>query len=327
MLEVSLTNSRDGSLPSSKISRFWGLEVSRTLLLALAFTLVAVVADQFAAPILETPSPLWATAACLLLVWRRGNPPLLLAETPVGRGLSLARLAAFIAAHLIVILAARSMTGALEPVVGTATFWGVLVAACKLSVLAPTLLLLPLPLWSQFVTAYRPEGKAVLVALLTHVPRRAVEALWPWYGQVLGRFVYALARPFVPGLGYQSDLNPNLAGPDLDITIELPCSGISGLELFGLLFGLVVFLDWNRLRKRRALLVYLLGLFAMLVGNALRITSLVIVGNRGFVNFISQFHVSAGWIFFSAIFLVYLSLTYGWMLDKKSAAAERKPAI
>jgi exosortase/archaeosortase family protein len=291
-------------------------------LLALALTLIATVADEFAAPILYSTTPFWGTGACLLLVWRHGKSPLLSANTP--RAHSLGRLAAFVAAHLLLVFLARAMTTALEPMAGMATVGGALVGAWKMSILAPTLLLLPLPIWKGLVSAYRSEIRAAVVVLLAaSVPGRVMEALWPWYGQVLGRLVYALARPFVPGLGYDNALYPSLTGADLDVTILLGCSGIKGFELFSYLFGIVMLVDWNRLRKDRALIAYFFGVFAVLLGNALRITSFVIVSNRGNVDFIPQFHVYAGWIFFSLTFLVYLSLTYAWMLDKKSATAER----
>jgi exosortase/archaeosortase family protein len=100
------------------------------------------------------------------------------------------------------------------------------------------------------------------------------------------------------GLAYLGDSNPTLSGPDLDVTIVPECSGINGLELFDYLFGVVAVLDWNRLRKGRVLFAYGTGLFAMLLGNAIRITCFV--------------------------FLVYLSMVYGWMLGKRDAAAQQQ---
>jgi exosortase/archaeosortase family protein len=298
------------------------LQAPRSLFLALCLTLIAVAADQLAAPILQSTSPLLATAAFLLLVWRRGKPPFIPDDRPLESALSIGRLAAFIAAHLVLVLLARSLSSAFHPIAGTATIGGTLVAAWKLSVLAPTLLLLSLPHWKELLSAYGPEGKAALVVLFTYLPRHALEALWPWYGQVLGRFVYTLSWFFVPGLGYESDLTPTLTGPHQDITIVFACSGISGFELFGYLFGFVALLDWNRLRKGRALFIYVVGLFTMLLGNAVRIASLVVLGNRGFSDFVSQFHTSAGSVFFSVIFLVYLFLTFNWMLKKKDVPAQ-----
>ena len=66
------------------------------------------------------------------------------------------------------------------------------------------------------------------------------------------------------------------------------------------------------------------GLLAMLLDNAIRITSFVVLGNHGFAESVSRFHISAGWIFFSIVFLVYLSMTYGWLLGKRDAATQQQ---
>jgi len=287
-------------------------------LFTLALSLAAIVADQFAAPILHTTSPLWTTLACLLLVWRRGKTALARGEAPFDFSLSFRRLIVFFAAHLVLILMARAWSSVLQPVAGTVTAGGTLVAAGKMSVLAPTILLLPLGAWKEIAKVYFPESIAGLVVLLTYFPRRVLEGLWPWHGQILGRFVFALAGIFVSGLGYDRNLTPTLTGPELDVTIVLGCSGINGLELFDYLFGVITVLDWNRFRKGRVLIAYFMGLFAMLLGNALRIASFVVVGNHGYAEQISRFHISAGWIFFSLVFVFYLALMYRWMLHKRA---------
>jgi len=53
-------------------------------------------------------------------------------------------------------------------------------------------------------------------------------------------------------------------------------------------------LDWNRVNKGRALKAYFGGLAAILLSNAVRITSFVVLGNQGFAESISRFHISAG---------------------------------
>jgi exosortase/archaeosortase family protein len=303
------------------------LTVPQFSFLTLLITLGAVALDQFAAPALYSSSPLWAAAACMALVWRRGEVEFEPETGPrkfgfsfrrnVGSasyGFSLARIALFAGAHVVLVSAVRLLNGTLGPVVGTVSFAGWITAATKLSVLVPTLLLFPLKRWHILARTYAAEGVAALVVLFTFFPGRILTALWPWYGQVLGRVVFFFARLFVPGLSYVSAFTPTLDGPDLDVTILQACSGISGIELFDCLFAFVALLDWNRLRKGRALLAYFGGIGAMFLGNALRISALVILGNRGFADVIARFHVSAGWIFFSAVFVLYLSLTYRKLL-------------
>jgi exosortase/archaeosortase family protein len=292
------------------------------LLLALVLSLAAIAADQFSAPILYTTSPLWAAIAFILLVWRRKEKPLSPGETPDSFQLSKGRAAAFLTAHFVLMVAAHWLTPALQPLAGKTTLGGFLLAGVKLCVLLPTLFLLPLSQWKKVLKLYASEGVAALVVLITFFPRRALDSIWPWYGQVLGHTVFSLSRLMVPGLGYVKDLTPTLMGPDLDVTIVQGCSGINGFELFDFLFSLVVILDWNILRKNRTLIAYFAGLLAMFLGNALRITAFVVLGNHGLAESITRFHVSAGWIFFSGIFLVYLCLIYGWMLQKRNSVVE-----
>jgi exosortase/archaeosortase family protein len=261
----------------------------------------------------------------MLLVWRRGKISLTSGDAVPEFSLSIARLTGFLAAHGALILFARASSNTLHAASNAMTVEGTLLAASKLCVLAPTIILFPFAAWKKIAAIYFPEAIASLVVLLTFFPSRALQTLWPWYGQLLGRFVHALARIFVPGLAYIADSNPTLGGPELDVTIIPECSGIDGVELFDYLFGLVVLLDWNRLRKGRVLAAYFAGLGAMLLGNAIRIISLVVLGNHGFSESVARFHISAGWIFFSAVFLGYLSMTYGWMLGKRGIAAEPRP--
>ncbi len=318
--------SPDPSPLSNGFFRSGSFAVPRFLLLALALTLVAVAVDQFAAPILHSTSPLWATIASVLLVSRRGKIFLTPGDPALEFSFSIARLIGFLAAHSVLILMARSLSSTLQAASGAMTVEGTLVAASKVCVLAPTIILFRFAAWKKIATIYFPEAIAGLVVLLTFFPSRALEAAWPWYGQLLGRFVHTLARLFVPRLAYIADSNPTVGGPELDVTIIPGCSGIEGVELFDYLFGVVALLDWNRLRKGRVLFGYCAGLCAMLLSNAIRITSFVVLGNHGFSESVSRFHISAGWIFFSVVFLVYLSMTYSWMRGKRATAAQPQPA-
>jgi exosortase/archaeosortase family protein len=316
---VSPANTSEPHFFSREIVKPGSFAAPRFVLLALAITLVAMAADQIAAPILYSSSPLWAAAACLVLVWRRGNLPSAAGFAPFECSLSIGRVTAFLALHAAIVILARTLSAAFQSVSGLMSLGGTLVAAGKLCVLAPTSMLFSLTTWRKIGRIYFPEAIAGLVVLLTFFPSRVLQSVWPWYGQGLGRFVYNLARVFVPRLAYLVDLNPTLSGPELDVTIVPECSGINGWELFDYLFGVVAILDWNRLRKGRAFLAYFAGLLAMLLSNAIRITSFVALGNRGFAEGVSRFHISAGWIYFSAVFLVYLSMTYGWMVNKQGA--------
>jgi exosortase/archaeosortase family protein len=91
---------------------------------------------------------------------------------------------------------------------------------------------------------------------------------------------------------------------------------MESFELLSYLFAFVVLLDWNRLRRGRAFLVYLGCLSSILVCNALRIAIVVVLFNRGYSAIASSFHLTASSFFFFAIFLVYMSLTHRWMTNQ-----------
>jgi exosortase/archaeosortase family protein len=336
---VSLRLTFDGNLRSETFVQEGNLTVSQFFLLALLLTLAATAADQFAAPALFSSSPLWASAVCLALVWRSGESGFEREKQAshshfsIGRmpeagslGFSPGRIALFVATHVLLVSTARFVHGTLGAVDGAFSLVGWISAGLKLSVLLPTLLLLPLRRWRVPARTYGAECIAALVVLFTFFPGRIVASVWPLYGQVLGRFVFFFSGLFVHGLTYTSAWPPTIHGPDLDVTILLACSGISGIELFDYLFAFVALLDWNRIHKGRMLLIYFAGLAAMFAGNAVRIASFAILGNRGFAGVVARFHLSAGWIFFSVVFLAYLSLTYrSLLMDPKRRPPSLEP--
>lgn len=292
------------------------------MVLALASSAVAL--DQLAAPALFTTSPLWCLAACLALVWRRGKGSE--SQIPVREDfvLSPARIGLFLAAHALLVLFALAGHGE-TPANVAISYTGWMIAGLKLSVLLPTLILLPWAHWRSLSRAYSAEGTAALVVLFTFFPTRILATVWPWYGQALGRAVLYLSRLLVPGLTYSAGFTPTIHGPQLDITILPSCSGISGVELFDYLFALVALVDWNRLRKWPTLWAYFGGMLVMLGSNALRIVSFVVFGNHGFSETVSQYHLAAGPVFFSVVFLLYLSLTYRRLIAPREPKADQPP--
>jgi exosortase/archaeosortase family protein len=311
---LSATLTSESNLRSQIFLQQGNLTVPQFSFLALLLTLAACAADQFIAPNLYSTSPLWAVAVCMALVWRRGKVEFEYRERPGTLGFSMVRIGLFAGAHALLISAEHLFHATLAPVAGGFSAAGWVTAGLKLSVLPPTLLLLPLPKWRILARRYGAEGMAALLVLFTFFPTRILTSIWPWYGQALGRFVLLFSGLFVHGLSYTSALTPTIHGPNLDVTILLGCSGISGIELFDYLFAFVALLDWNRLRKGRTLIAYFAGMAAMFLGNASRIASFVILGNRGFADAVARFHLSAGSIFFSLIFLAYLSLIYRKLL-------------
>ena len=174
----------DARLLARQRSRLASFPAGSSVFLALLLALIAISADQIASPIFRTTSPLLATLALLLFVWRRGPSPLWDASVTRERSLSVWRLAGFFASHLALIYLSRSLAPVAQSFSGSATFSGTVVGLGKLAILAPTLLLLPLHSWKRLVRAYRPEAIVAILVLTINVPARFVDLLPIFRAQV-----------------------------------------------------------------------------------------------------------------------------------------------
>lgn len=292
----------------------------RFLIEAIGAALLATFIDNWAAPALHNQSPFWALGFLLALILRKqpGDDP---AKHGVATlGWSLPRAALFILLHAGIIALGRSAGETLTRAASQTTLGAGAIASLKLLVLAPTLALFPPSHWKRLGRAYAAELVAATLVLFTWNPSRLFETVWPQYSEWLGRLVYAVGGLFVAGLAYVPGAAPTLTGPELDVSILFACSGLNGVKLFQILFGVMLLVDWNQVKKVRALAAYFAGLAAMLIANALRIALLVVLGNRVSANLVARFHIDAGWIFFVTIFLVLLAISYRWLIRPNPAA-------
>ena len=64
----------------------------------------------------------------------------------------------------------------------------------------------------------------------------------------------------------------------------------------------------------------------MLVANAIRIAAMVVVGNRISADFVVRYHLEAGWVYVTSVFLVFLLVSYRWLMalaaDHRSTGAQ-----
>jgi len=290
----------------------------RYLAAALCASLAAAFVDNWAAPALHNHSPFWALGFLLALLCRPAREELALHAAPWKW--SWTRAALFVALHAGIIALTLGVSGSLVAAAGESTVRSGAIASLKLLVLLPSLVLFPPSSWKRLALKYRVELVASAFVLFTWNPLRLFETVWPWYSRWLGRFVYAVSGMFVAGLGYVPGPAPTLTGPELDVSILFGCAGLNGVRLFQILFGVVLLVDWDHLKKVQVLTAYFAGLAAMILANALRIVSLVVVGNRVSASAVARFHVDAGWVFFTSAFLVFLLISYRWLLRASTTA-------
>ena len=276
-------------------------------------TLAAVCLDSWLVPTLNTVAPIFSSGLLLILALRRSclRPPSAPSTTPP---LALWRLFGFLSVHLLLIGAGTAFGDILNG--HHSRGFALALAASKYLILAPTAILLSRAEWRDCGRLYRAECIAASIALLTFFPLRIFNMAWPWYGQILGRSVFALAHFFVPGTKYLAALTPTLIGPNLEVTIVFGCGGLQAIKLFQILFALLLVVDWNELNGGRAVTVYFGGLAVMLIANVFRITLLFVMGNTSWRQHVIEYHLSAGWILLTLVFVTYLGMTYRWMLKE-----------
>lgn len=283
--------------------------------------LAAICIDYLLAPSLYNSSTIWMIAAILLLILRSSAVKQLPVDFPAISG---QRIALFIVLNAAVVLAGRHFESLLVSGVKGNALYSASLAVMKLAVLLLGGVLFSRASWRTLLKVYRAEWIAGFIVLFTFFPYRLIRTVWPVYSQVLAKLAYWCARPFVSGIGYATQPTPTVTGPRLDLQVALACSGLSALILFDLLFGLVALVDWNELNRKRLLITYFVGNVVILIANVLRISLLVIVGNHIGPRYATgTFHVNAGWVFFSIVNLIFLALTYSWLLDRKHTTASQ----
>ena len=280
--------------------------------------------DYLVSPALYNGSTLWASAAVLLLVFRRGQAPGSDAAGLAVAKLSGSRLVIFLALHALIIAIGRYSSAAFTTAAASDAGAAALLAATKLLILLPGVVLFTRSDWPSLLRRYRAEFLAALVVLFTFFPYRLFHTIWPAYSQVIASLAYYGAKPFVAGLGFSSLPIPTILGPQLDLQIIFWCSGFSALAMFDTLVALVAVLDWNELNHKRLLIAYFAGAFAIVVANVVRVSLLVIVGNVIAPRYaMGRFHVNAGWVFFALVYLLILAISYRWMLRRAPRGAPR----
>ncbi|MGA8074720.1 MAG: exosortase/archaeosortase family protein [Candidatus Acidiferrales bacterium] len=314
------------SVPHAAAARSFSLPApdEQAICAKLLLCLGAIGSDYLLSPALYNGSTLWATAALLLLVFRRGQAPGSDAAGLTVTKLSAGRLAVFLALHAVIIAIGRYSVAAFTSAAASDAGAAALLAAAKLLILLPGIVLFTRSDWPLLLRRYRAEFLAALIVLFTFFPYRLFHTIWPEYSQVIATLAYYGAKPFVAGLGFSSLPIPTILGPQLNLQIIFWCSGFSALAMFDTLVALVAVLDWNELNHKRLLIAYFAGAFAILVANVVRISLLVIIGNLIAPKYaMGRFHVNAGWVFFALVYLLILAISYRWMLRTAPQSAPR----
>lgn len=283
-----------------------------TLCLVILLTTIALSLDYLCAPGSTNAKTILSSAFLLALLIRKASKNhIAIQSTPALQSWRIGVFALFHLTIAAVWAVSRGNTTGIQ-----AGLLPVPLAAAKYLSLLPTAILLSWADWNRLQRLHRAELIAAVVALAT-LPSRIWAISWPWYSSILAHTIFALAAPFVSGLRYLPGAFPILSGPTLDTTITLACGGMLIVELFQVLFAIVVIVDWNKLNHRRTLVQYLGGICFLLLANILRITLLVVAGNRLSADLVVSQHLPVSWLVIAIALITYVTAAYPRMLNRQ----------
>jgi exosortase/archaeosortase family protein len=271
------SRSRDFQVPRlfKSISQTVERDARAPIVGRVALSLFAIWVDSRIVPALYSARPFLALGAfaTLVIVSDKSRQ-----EGSLLPRISAIRLAVFASLHVLLVLAANHFTAELNSVAHSYSAAASIISASRVLVVLPTLVLFPLS--RRFYEYFAAELIAAVIVLFMFFPNRYFEWAWPWYSRVLTMGASFVCSAFVPGT-HVVDGPGGLAvvGPSVDMVVDFSCSGITGMNLFHLLFGVVVAIEWNRLHKRRALICFVIGGLAYVVANFLRLVLLFLIGN------------------------------------------------
>jgi exosortase/archaeosortase family protein len=312
---VSGVQTRLANLPLTPPVSRWSRCLQEPVLVAAAASFVLISLDFLLVPVLRNTTFLFATGLLLCLIAHRAwSDPV----PPSSARVSVLPLAAFCLLHFLLIAAAITLLP--EHLEYDSSVHGAWLAAGKFISVVPCAVWLSKGFITRLRRRFLPELIAAAVAILTYYPYRLFVGAWPVYSKVLGHTVHAVASLFVPGLGYEFGGNPTITGQALDVHILFGCSGLDSVRYFQLLFAFVLVLDWDRLRRWRTLAGYIAGLATIVVANAIRITAMAVIGNRISADLVVQYHLQAGWIYSTSVFLIFMFVSHRWLLARNGPA-------
>ena len=141
---------------------------------------------------------------------------------------------------------------------------------------------------------------------------------WPYFSLIVLKIVN-----FLLGL---IDKNVEIVSSDVLIfkgfaaKIGEACSGVYSIFLFTALYLFIVFLDWKRINKKKAFLVFIPAVLGAFFVNVLRVFLIFIVGA-----YISEdialglYHSYTGMVLFLIYFTLFWVLFYKWMKNEKTS--------
>lgn len=168
----------------------------------------------------------------------------------------------------------------------------------------------------------------IIICVSFFILMRLVQDSWTFFSSTISNMLHWIFKIFFEDVTYKpfvATTSTSGGGPLLGIgnfkaIVGKSCSGIDSFLLFTSLYVLMFIMDYKRLKKPIAIILFFVGAIGMFLTNALRILLLFIVGAFYDAKFaVGMFHTNAGWVLFIAYFFI-----FWWIASKYIYKNEKK---
>lgn len=209
-------------------------------------------------------------------------------------------------------------------------FWGIV----KITFIILFVLFLGLSIFSlNFVKNFIKDFKkeiiiSLIISLGFYSLMFIVQNLWSYFSSIISNILYHIFslffdnvtyKPFVTSFTMAEGGGPLLGINNFKAIVGKPCSGIDSFLLFTSLYTLIFILDYKKLKKGLAIVLFFVGAIGMFLTNLMRILLLFIVGAYIDAKFaVGMFHSNIGWILFIIYFFIF------WWIASKYVYKEKR---
>ncbi|MGQ0635589.1 MAG: exosortase E/protease, VPEID-CTERM system [Planctomycetaceae bacterium] len=175
--------------------------------------------------------------------------------------------------------------------------------------------------WRLMIVEWRSLLAGGAVGVAAWLAGRLTQSFWKPLSRLTFVVVEALLRP-IYGSRLESDLAERIVGtPAFHVQIDPACAGYEGIGLVCVFLAAFFWFFRQRLRFPQAWLLWPVGISAIWLSNAVRITALVVLGaSYSPAVAMRGFHSQAGWLFFNLVALGLMAAALRLQFFNKNAA-------
>lgn len=170
----------------------------------------------------------------------------------------------------------------------------------------------------KFIKLFKKElGYFLIFGIITASLMNIVLSSWEYFSWMVMKIVGFLLKLINANFTITPPSTIRVNG--FAATIAEACSGVYSIFLFTALYLFIVFIDWNKINKKKAAVLFVPAVFGAFMANVLRVFLLFIIG--GYLSrdiALGLYHSYTGMIFFLIYFLIFWLVFYKWMKNERS---------